>query len=239
MYNIESTLVNVGSMFASILRIYLLRPRAFCFNIFSRPHLNLSLARIRRMVLQNFDGYYFARSLLPTFYNLQKRLLFYINKLSLAGFYKNSHRICIALELLSPGRKYLCQGTRGPRIDGSWSRALHVVPNDNPRRPGDCYRRRLRWPRWQLVCYAPSYRSSACCVAAAAVVAAAVAVGYGAATLQYYPQHSSHWRSGLPGRHHYPPSTKFFSVGGIHLIQKYLDVKRSPSVVEREELQAE
>ena len=69
---------------------------------------------------------------------------------------------------------------------------------------------------------------SACVVVAAAavVVAAAVAVECGAATLQYYPLRSSRWRSGLPGRHHYPPSTKFFSVGGIHLIQKFLDVKR-------------
>ena len=71
---------------------------------------------------------------------------------------------------------------------------------------------------------------SACVVvvaAAAVVVAAAVAVDYDVATLQYCPLRSSRWRSGLPGRHHYPPSTKFFSVGGIHLIQKFLDVKRS------------
>ena len=68
--------------------------------------------------------------------------------------------------------------------------------------------------------------AAAAAAAAVVVAAAAVAVACGAATLQYCPLRSSRWRSGLPGRHHYPPSTKFFSVGGIHLIQKFLDVKR-------------
>lgn len=132
------------------------------------------------------------------------------------------------MRLFLPVQKYLCRETRGPHTGWSWSRELRAAPNDNPRHPGDCYCRR-RWPRWPLACYAPSCLS-ACYAVAAVVAAAAVAVGYDAATLQYYPPHSR-WRSGLPGRHHYLPSTKFFSVGGIYLIQKYLGVKRSPSMV--------
>lgn len=129
-----------------------------------------------------------------------------------------------------PVQKYPCRETRGPHTGWSWSRELRAAPNDSPRRPGDCCCRR-RWPRWPLACYAPSCLP-ACCAVAAVVVAAAVVVGYGAAILQCYPPHS-HWRSGLPGRrHHYLPSTKFFSVGGIYLIQKHLGVKRSPSIVE-------
>lgn len=132
------------------------------------------------------------------------------------------------IDRLLPARKYLCRETRGPHIGWSWSTELRAAPNDNPRRPEDCCCRR-RWPRWPLACCAPS--CSPACYAVAAVVAAA-AVEYDAAILQYCPPHSR-WRSGLPGRHHYLPSTKFFSVGGIYLIQKYLDVKRSSSMVDR------
>jgi len=48
-----------------------------CVVVFTNiyAYLNLTLARIRWMVLKNFDGYYVACPFFPTFYNLQKSIV--------------------------------------------------------------------------------------------------------------------------------------------------------------------